>query len=154
MELVHAEQLIAHEFNTYLSHTRWKWAISAKLTKSLGLCSFFCKKLKFNRRMILANDKAVVLNTVRHEIAHALVGFDAGHGIQWKEMALALGARPDAYARSYVSYHTHEAICTNCGECLRVYFHRPSNGMSRHKHTKCIGTNNGGRIQIFKVEWK
>lgn len=40
-----------------------------------------------------------VRDTVLHEIAHALVGPECGHGPVWKQMAVMVGASPRATAR-------------------------------------------------------
>ena len=31
------------------------------------------------------------LNTILHEIAHAIAGFEAGHGLQWASVAASIG---------------------------------------------------------------
>lgn len=36
----------------------------------------------------------LVADTILHEIAHAIVGYEAGHGPDWKRMARILGADP------------------------------------------------------------
>jgi hypothetical protein len=43
----------------------------------------------------LLNPHGEVVNTVLHEIAHALVGPEHGHGEVWKEKAREVGARPE-----------------------------------------------------------
>lgn len=40
--------------------------------------------------------EAEVKDTVLHEIAHALVGIEAGHGYMWKAKCREIGARPNA----------------------------------------------------------
>lgn len=37
----------------------------------------------------------LVADTILHEIAHAIVGYEAGHGPTWKRMAKLLGANPN-----------------------------------------------------------
>lgn len=45
---------------------------------------------------LLFHDEDQVRDTVRHEIAHALVGADAGHGPIWKAAARRVGCSPKA----------------------------------------------------------
>jgi hypothetical protein len=55
-----------------------------------------------------------VLDTILHEIAHALAGLEAGHGYRWKAKARELGAKPlacqPASARPEAKY---TMVCPN-----------------------------------------
>jgi len=62
--------------------------------RSLGTCSWRRKTIFLSRHLVAANSEDVILNTILHEIAHALTPNDGGHGREWKLMAISLGAKP------------------------------------------------------------
>lgn len=71
----------------------WKFKFdSAK--RRFGLCSYSRKVLSVSRFFIDLNSEEEVTNTIRHEVAHALAGNDAGHGPVWKSYAVMVGAKP------------------------------------------------------------
>lgn len=53
------------------------------------------KNIELSRSIVELNDKALVEDTIRHEIAHALAGFEAGHSYEWKRVAQQVGANPE-----------------------------------------------------------
>lgn len=65
----------------------------------LGLCDHDAHVLYFARQHVLADPWEEVRDTLRHEAAHALAGFHAGHGRRWRAAAIRLGARPEAGPR-------------------------------------------------------
>ena len=56
-----------------------------------GACFFREKKISFSRNFIKNSNDLEIYDTILHEIAHALVGPEHGHGIVWKNMAKRLG---------------------------------------------------------------
>jgi len=56
-----------------------------------GACFFREKKISFSRNFIKNANDLEIYDTILHEIAHALVGPEHGHGIVWKNMAKRLG---------------------------------------------------------------
>lgn len=65
-------------------------------TSTFGTCNFNQKLIRLSKPLVLLNSEAHVLDTIRHEVAHALAGRGAGHGPEWKVIAARLGARPKA----------------------------------------------------------
>jgi predicted SprT family Zn-dependent metalloprotease len=59
-----------------------------------GLCSFKRRVISLSRKLVQLTPEAEVLDTILHEIAHALAGPGAGHGRIWKLMAISIGAKP------------------------------------------------------------
>lgn len=61
-----------------------------------------------------------LLDTLRHEAAHALAGADAGHGYHWQHYARELGARPDRKCNlqkvGLQNHTTYKAVCPRCGK--------------------------------------
>lgn len=60
-----------------------------------GSCHHGKRTITLSRHFVTLNSAADVEDTIRHEIAHALAGFKAGHGVQWQMWAIRLGARPE-----------------------------------------------------------
>ena len=58
-----------------------------------GCCDYSWKIISLSRYYVLANEEAAVMDTVLHEIAHALTPGD-GHGAKWKAACVKLGAVP------------------------------------------------------------
>ena len=62
----------------------------------LGSCCYRRQIIALNAFHVDHNAEAIVLDTMLHEIAHALVGPSHGHGQVWKEMARTIGCFPKA----------------------------------------------------------
>src|SRR5690606_6583187 len=59
-----------------------------------GCCRFDSKLITVSRALPLVNDEAECRDPVRHEIAHAIAGREAGHGPAWKDACRLVGAKP------------------------------------------------------------
>lgn len=55
---------------------------------------YVLQEITLSRALTLANDRATVEDTLRHEIAHALAPVHAGHGPAWVDACKLTGARP------------------------------------------------------------
>jgi predicted SprT family Zn-dependent metalloprotease len=98
MNLSHAEAYIKNEMENWglrANGWTWKWD-NAK--RRHGVCKFGPKCLSFSRPLFRINDEAVCLDTIRHEVAHALAGYAAAHGPEWQRWAVKVGATPRARA--------------------------------------------------------
>ena len=65
--------------------------------KERGACVFDANgpvKIVLSKFWTKRLPKRLVADTILHEIAHAIVGYEAGHGPVWKRMAKLLGANP------------------------------------------------------------
>lgn len=91
-----------------------------------GFCNWTRKVISLSRKLVKVNDQAQVEDTIRHEIAHALVGPHVlHHGKEWKAMAAACGAIPVAkYDADVVAPvpHAWRGVCLNCSKV--IYRHR------------------------------
>ena len=58
-----------------------------------GSCNHTDKVLRFSLRFAEALPWEETYDTIVHEIAHAIAGYDAGHGIVWKRIARELGVK-------------------------------------------------------------
>jgi predicted SprT family Zn-dependent metalloprotease len=60
-----------------------------------GACFHKRRKITLSRHYVRMNAESEVRDTILHEIAHALAGREAGHGLRWKSWAAAIGATPE-----------------------------------------------------------
>ena len=54
-------------------------------------------------------------NIILHEIAHILVGYDAAHGIVWKNKCIEIGGNGEIYSRDFMTQQDYlwKQRCTN-----------------------------------------
>jgi hypothetical protein len=69
--------------------TDWHIRLS-KAVKRLGSCNYPKKTISLSSLFIETGTETTILNTILHEIAHALCPGD-GHGPKWKKKAIELG---------------------------------------------------------------
>jgi predicted SprT family Zn-dependent metalloprotease len=89
--------------------------------KRFGVCMYRSKVIGLSRKLVLLNDKDKVVDTILHEIAHAIAGHKAGHGIEWKRVCERIGAKPE---RCYSSEDTNVVelkYYAKCGGCGNEY---------------------------------
>lgn len=72
----------------------WSFKINGRLKRTLGLCSYSKREIQLRRKHVEEDTYDCILDTLLHEIAHALAGYNAGHGPKWKAIAIRLGAKP------------------------------------------------------------
>ena len=93
--------------------------------RTLGMCDYTRKRIELSRYFVSHNEEAAVLDTVLHEIAHALAGERAGHGPKWRAVCERIGAKPERLDREAVMPRGHwAATCPGCGSIHRR-FRRP-----------------------------
>lgn len=93
--------------------TDWSFGLSVS-HRRLGTCFYGRKLIKLSRWHVEHDDMAKVIDTVNHEVAHALVGPGKGHGDEWQAKAVELGATPTAKCVGSEMPSTWEARCPSC----------------------------------------
>ncbi len=68
----------------------WRFAFDRAKTRA-GVCRYGSHTIGLSRTLTLLHTDAEVRDTILHEIAHALVGPEHGHGPVWRAQALAIG---------------------------------------------------------------
>lgn len=95
----------------------------------LGACDYRNKVIRLSRPMTQAGTSEQVMDTIRHEVAHALAGFQAGHGREWKIIAMRLGANPQASTTDAPNLREEAApwvgTCPNGHEVKHRYWRKP-----------------------------
>jgi predicted SprT family Zn-dependent metalloprotease len=107
----------------------WTCAFSTKKSRIYGTCHYSQRKLTINP---LYNDIASdsdIIDTILHEIAHALdyerYG-NVGHGKTWKSVCREIGAIPRASGKSYeLKPYKYHLIVEETGEFVCGYYRRP-----------------------------
>lgn len=96
--------------------------------------------LEMSSKLVDANDREETLNTIRHEVAHAIAGPHAKHGPAWRAACRLTGARPE---RCYTSDAVNAvnvawiAECTGCGKEIGTWTREPKFTVRYHRPTKC-----------------
>lgn len=79
----------------------WVFGWNTNKTR-IGVCRHKSKRIElaiFRFENTVNSDLHLFIDTVKHEIAHALAGPRAGHGPVWKKWAVKVGAVPKACKR-------------------------------------------------------
>lgn len=78
--------------------TDWRFEFD-RANVRFGACFYQAKKITLSVGLTEANwknNRAEVIDTIRHEVAHALAGYEAGHGPKWRRACITTGATPTA----------------------------------------------------------
>lgn len=86
---------LASQLMAQYSLDGWSFAFN-KNKRRLGVCKQDSKRIELSAVFAERNSSEQVVDTILHEIAHALVGVCHGHDRRWKDMCLALGCNPEA----------------------------------------------------------
>lgn len=112
--------------------------------RQLGVCRYASKRIELSLHFVKANGRDAVLDTILHEIAHALAGPSAGHGPAWKAACLRVGAKPERLDReSTMPTGKWRATCPGCQYVYHRH-RRPTSGSSYHCRT--CGAERGSLI--------
>jgi predicted SprT family Zn-dependent metalloprotease len=87
--------------------TGWAFAFNNRLTRALGRCCYTKRLIELSTSYVEDNTLETIMDTIRHEIAHALAGPSHGHDEVWKRWCRTVGCRPEATVSSHqisVSY--------------------------------------------------
>ncbi|HIQ57558.1 TPA: SprT-like domain-containing protein [Candidatus Gracilibacteria bacterium] len=92
--MFHAE-ILASELIFLHGLEKQGWVfIFDRAKKRFGMCNYTTKTISLSKYLTAINSEEKVINTILHEIAHALAGYNAGHGKKWKETMINLGQIP------------------------------------------------------------
>ena len=129
---------LAHEEMEKWGLIKLGWSFKYNNRKrALGVCKFRTKSIQISRDLVRLNEHDEILDTIRHEIAHALAGGAAGHGPVWKAWAVKVGARPVATAdldQAKMEFR-YEGFCKLCNKKLGSWCRKPR-FVGRY-HTAC-----------------
>jgi SprT protein len=92
-----------------------------------GCCNHGKKVISLSKRVSEINPRTHVVDTMLHEIAHALVGRrPRPHGVAWKNQARAIGctASVTCTAETRTTLHLWTGNCPKCGNTVERYVRR------------------------------
>jgi predicted SprT family Zn-dependent metalloprotease len=122
MDLKQLETIAVQELR---KHGLRGWSFGLADTKRrLGVCKYRTKRIEIAEYYARNSPPETVLDTLRHEIAHAIAGPAARHGPAWKAVAVRLGASPRACETSHqavVEPGDWQATCPSCAKTAHLY---------------------------------
>ncbi len=86
-------ELLANDLFRQFSLDAWIFKFDGA-KRRFGQCSYRHKTISLSRHYVTLNDWFQIEKTLRHEIAHALVGPGHGHDYAWKRKCIETGAEP------------------------------------------------------------
>lgn len=104
MDLLRARILAEQELVKHLPRTQgWRFEFDTA-EKRFGACHYGKKLITVSSILTEINSEEEFLETVRHEIAHVIAGFKAGHGRDWKLICNVTKCKPVAcYSSQFVN---------------------------------------------------
>ena len=120
--------------------SRWSFGFNRR-KKTLGLCNYNTKRIELSSHFVRDNDELAIRDTLLHEIAHAIAGPNAGHGIAWKKICLQIGASPQRTDnKALMPKGNWVATCPSCKQ-EHTRHRKPLKG--RTYYCKKCGSQNG-----------
>lgn len=116
--------------------------------RRMGVCRRHTRTIGISKPNVLVNSEDVVLDTILHEIAHALLPPGCNHGPVWQAMAREVGAEPKSCGGQEAVAVTGDwqGKCTDCGRLINRY-KKPQPYMLRTGfHVACKRKQNNGKI--------
>ena len=136
----------------FLKEGLLSWKLTTNARKScLGLCDYNTREISLSRHHILAVDKKRVMNTILHEVAHAMCPQE-GHSNVWKGVFKTIGGSGERVAsRADVLKNNPNAtpwkvINTATGETVASYYKKP-----RRDFSKCYVNGDVSTIGKLKL---
>ena len=128
-----------------LEDREWSFGFDSGRRRA-GLCSYNDKKITVSKYLALVHSVDDVMQTVLHEIAHALCGPKEGHGKKWLATAKRIGYRNDKYTGEEIAqvYAPYKGLCPNGHEHYR--YQRPKRLYSCHH---CAN----GFNKLYMIDW-
>ena len=109
--------------------------INNRIKKTLGRVTYRRQngryepiKIEFSSELIKSGNKELIIDTIKHEMAHYFVLKDTGerhnHDSYWKNWAIRLGCRPSASIRVYDNReenYKYKVVCSHCNKTIGLY---------------------------------
>jgi predicted SprT family Zn-dependent metalloprotease len=119
-----------------------------KRKRHLGVCFYRDKRIELSVYLVDHNSDEQCMDTLLHEIAHAIAGYSTGHGYAWKKVCVKIGAKPERCCND-TSLHMpesnhHTMYVAHCPSCSgRHVRHRMSTKRGRFYFCKQCGPTVG-----------
>lgn len=133
----------------------WKFAFNNR-RRALGLCSPRVRTIYLSKYFLDKVSEVETLDTIRHEIAHALEWVrhgTSGHKAPWKAIAREVGAKPVRAYRGKVTHAYPYAIMFD-GQIIRGMFRVPSGLSERVPNMMIPGRpETKGKLQLCRLTY-
>lgn len=96
-----------------------------------GYCHYVKKVIRLSLPLTELNSEGQVLNTIMHEVAHALTPWH-GHDSVWRAKAVELGAHPRSCGEGITAPPRWAGVCPTCEQVVAHRHRRPPYYTSRH----------------------
>lgn len=114
---MNTDKLLAEGAALLLKHQLFHWRLELKkhTGSRLGSCDYKVFIIVLNGFYVANHSEEMVLDTLRHEVAHALTPGHQ-HDNVWKAMAVQLGCRPEAHWKTGIILNPgkYKAVCPSC----------------------------------------
>jgi predicted SprT family Zn-dependent metalloprotease len=94
----------------------WKFEYDNGKTR-YGCCQYNTRTISVSRFVVRSEESSIrmIRNIILHEIAHALVGYDEGHGPRWRECAKRIGCDGERCNRKRLTLPGEKRLRCPCG---------------------------------------
>lgn len=89
--------------------------------RAFGMCSYNSKTIYLSLMFVRLNTESEVKDTILHEIAHAIAGYEAGHGEAWKKVCIEIDCKPVATFNDEMAFSNSTRYRAVCSKCNREY---------------------------------
>lgn len=93
MSTVEARRIAAELFERH-GLQGWRFTLDSARRRA-GVCKYRERVVSLSYELLLQRPYEDTLNTITHEVAHAIVGHAAGHGPVWRRKHIELGGNGD-----------------------------------------------------------
>jgi predicted SprT family Zn-dependent metalloprotease len=128
MDLLEAQKLAEGLMDKHLSNGEHYWHFEFdNAVKRFGCCHYGGRKgyyISLSRKLVVLNDKSQVLDTILHEIAHAMDYEERGtsdHGPNWRRLALSIGCNGERCYSSDEVEQPEMKYTVSCNNCDHTY---------------------------------
>lgn len=93
----------------------WRFGYDRAKTRC-GICDYNAKTIKLSVHYVMDTSVAWgdIRNTILHEIAHAIAGYDASHGEVWKQAALSIGCNGSTCNTKWKGVYANYRLWCHC----------------------------------------
>lgn len=103
-------------FRIHGLYPSWTFTFDRAKTR-YGCCHHSINAITLSKYLVLnpATPMRVIKNVILHEIAHALVGFQEGHGDVWRQCAINIGCDGERLCSHHVDMPGQKLVRCTCG---------------------------------------
>jgi len=134
----------------------WKFDWNRRRTSN-GLCNYTKKTISLSSILTPMREEKDVMNTIIHEIAHAIVGSDHGHNWYWKQQFIEMGGDGNRCSSDDTGIReksaTYVMICPK-GEIVKRYMRKPNRKVMMNVQNYWVRGRKAetiGKLQIKRV---